>query len=94
MNRLSWCKERITKLIESRGNNVRAVELNVYQPNRNRLCTIRYPIQYLVPLWIQNEIQEIEQSDKENENEPAMQERLRRVVLNADILQKIRQESN
>ena len=30
VNRLSWRKRHITKLIESRDNNVRAVELNVY----------------------------------------------------------------
>ena len=95
VNRLSWRKGRITKLIESRDNNTRAVELNVYQPNSDRLCTIRRPIQHLVPLEIQNEIQEIEQPDKENEKEPAEQERLRRAAaLNADILRKICHESN
>ena len=30
VNRLSWRKRHITRLIESRDNNVRAVELNVY----------------------------------------------------------------
>ena len=93
--RLSWLKGRITKLIESPDNNIRAVELNVYQPNSDRLCTIRRPIQHLVLLEIQNEIQEIEQPDKENEKEPAKQERLRRAAaLNPDILQKICHESN
>ena len=76
LNRLSWRKGRITKLIESGDNNVRAVELNVYQPNSDRLCTIRRLIQHLVPVEIQNEIQENEQLDKENENEFAKQERL------------------
>ena len=69
--------------------------LNFYQPNRDRLCTTRRPIQHLVPLEIQNKIQEIEQPNKENEKEPAKQERLRRVAgLNADILRKICHESN
>ena len=90
MNRLSWRKGRITKLIEICDNNVRAVELNVYWANSNQLCTIRRPIQHLFPLEKQNEIQEIEQSDKENENEPAKKERLRRAAaLNADIPRKI-----
>ena len=61
----------------------------------DRLCTIQRLIQHLVPLEIQNEIQEIEQLDKENEKELAKQERLRRVApLNADILRKICHESN
>ena len=69
--------------------------LNFYQPNSDRLCTIRRPIQHLVPLEIQNEIQETEQPDKENEKEPAKQDRLRRAAaLNADILRKICHESN
>ena len=90
VNRLSWRKGRITKLIESRDNNIRAVELNVYQPNSDRLCTIQRPIHHLVPLETQNEIQEIEQPDKENEKETAKQERLRRAAaLNADIPRKI-----
>ena len=56
---------------------------------------IRHPIQHLVPLEIQNEIQEIEQPDKENENEPTKQEPLQRAVaLNADILRKVCHESN
>ena len=41
----------------------------------------------LVPLEIQNEIQETEQPDQENEKESAKQERIRRAAaLNADIL--------
>ena len=56
MNRLSWRKGRITKVIESRDNNVRAVELNVYQRSNNWLCTTRRFIQHLVFLEIQNEI--------------------------------------
>ena len=53
------------------------------------------PHQHLVPLEMQNEIQEIEQPDKENENEPAKQERPRRIAAsNAEILRKIRRESN
>ena len=67
VNRLSWRKGRITKVIESRDSNIRAVDLKVYQPNSDRLCTIRRPIQHLVSLEIQNEIQEIETLDKENE---------------------------
>lgn len=34
----------MTKLIESQDNNVKAVELDVYQPNSDRLCTIQRPI--------------------------------------------------
>ena len=48
---------------ESRDNNVRAVELNVYQSNSCRSFAIRRPIQRLVPLEIQNEIQEIKHPD-------------------------------
>ena len=80
---------------ESRDNNVRAVELNVYQSNSSRSFAIRRPIQRLVPLEIQNEIQEIQQPDKENENESKKQERLRRAAaLNPDILRRICHESN
>ena len=53
------------------------------------------PIQHLVPLEIHKEFQEIKQPDKGNENEPAKQERVRRAAaLNADMLRKIRLESN
>ena len=81
MNRLSWRKGRITKVIESCDNNVRAVELNVYQRSNNWLCTTRRFIQHLIFLEIQNE--------------PVKQERLRRVaVSNTKILRKIIHELN
>lgn len=56
VNRLSWRKGRITEIIESCDNNARAVELNVYEPSNNWLCTIRRSIQHLVFQEIQNEI--------------------------------------
>ena len=53
----------------------------------NWLCPIQCSIQHLVPSEILDEIQEIEQRDKESENEPAKQERLQRAAaLNANIL--------
>lgn len=92
MNRLSWCKGHIARMIESCGNNVRA---SSYQLNSDRLCTIQHPIQHLVPLEIRNEIQEIGQTDEENQNEFAKEECLRRAaVLNSNILRKIRCKPN
>ena len=53
----------------------------------NWSCPIQRSIQHLVPSEILDEIQEIEQRDKESENEPAKQERLQRAAaLNANIL--------
>ena len=85
----------VAKLIESLDNIVRPVELNVYQPNSDWLCTVQRPIQQLVPLKIQTEIPEIEHQDEENQNNPRNEECLQRTArLNADNQQNILHESN
>ena len=47
--RMSWRKGKVINVIKGRDNLIKGVELEVYQPNLNKIVTINRPFQHTVP---------------------------------------------
>ena len=52
--RMNWKMGKVESLIIGRDNLIRGATLKTYQKKTNKTCIIRRPLQYLIPLEVDN----------------------------------------
>ena len=69
--KVKWRKGKISKLIDSKDGSVQGVELVIYKGMSNKIITIRWPVQHLIPLEMRKDCKnEVSIELKESQEEP------------------------